>query len=76
MLEEAKRQLDMYKKVLVSLCKKCPEDARYYRTLYKGKVEGVLDLLACDETLSTDEYVEVTQELKESFEREVNEMLK
>lgn len=76
MLEEAKRQLDRYKKVLVSLCKKYPEDASYYKTLYKGKVEGLLDLLVCDDTLSTVKYVEVTQELKESFEREVNEMLK
>lgn len=43
---------------------------------YKGKVDGVLDLLSCDDNLTIDEYVEVTQELKESFEIEVNEMLK
>ena len=76
MLELAKNQLEMYQKILVSLCKDHPEDARYYKTLYKGKVDGVLDLLACDDTLTIDKYVEVTQELKESFEREVNEMLK
>lgn len=76
MLEVAKHQLEMYKKILVSLCKDYPEDTGYYKTLYKGKVDGVLDLLACDDTLTIDEYVEVVQELKESFEREVNEMLK
>lgn len=76
MLEEAKRLLDWYKKTLVSLCKDYPEDSKYYITLYKGKVEGVLDLLVCDDTLAIDEYVEVVQELKERFEREVNEMLK
>lgn len=76
MLEVAKHQLEMYKKILVSLCKDYPEDTRYYKTLYKGKVDGVLDLLACDDTLTIDEYVEVVQELKESFVREVNEMLK
>lgn len=76
MLEVAKYQLSMYKKILVSLCKDYPEDSRYYKTLYKGKVDGVLDMLACDDSLTTDKYVEVAQELKESFEREVNEMLK
>lgn len=64
------------KETLVSLCKNYPEHAEYYKTLYKGKVDGVLDLLSCDDTLTIDEYVKVTQELKESFEREVNEMLK
>lgn len=76
MLEVAKYQLNMYKKILVSLCKKHPEDTRYYKTLYRGKVDGVLDMLAYDDSFTTDKYVEVTQELKESFEREVSEMLK
>ena len=76
MLEVAKYQLNLYKEILVSLCKDHPEDAEYYKTLYRGRVDGVLDLLSCDSSLSIDEYVKVTQELKERFEREVNEMLK
>ena len=76
MLENARTQLDHYKVVLVYLCKHYPHDANKFKLMYMGKIDGVCDMLAYDKTISLEEYPVIVAELKESFEREVNDMLK
>lgn len=68
MLENARYQVNIYEKVLVSLCKKDPNNRNAHYNVFRNKLNGVLDMLTYDKSLSADEYSKVWYELTTHFD--------
>lgn len=68
MLENVRYQANFYEKVLVSLCKKDPNNRRVHYNVFRNKLSGALDILAYDNSLTSDEYSKVCDELTNHFD--------